>query len=206
MYCLCKRILNLIAKRSQLGAHTRRRVLAAASGVTIMSSLPLKRLLKVFVSDRPQLEAAVYQRVHCSATTADVMQDTWLKLEAVGEEATIENAEGFVRRVAQNAATDHVRKERRRSTIDHEVHGLLWETETEFTPERILMGRQALKEVEGALATLPEQSRRIFLMNRFDGQTHREIAAQLRISETAVYYHVRRVLEHLAAVRERFAN
>jgi RNA polymerase sigma-70 factor (ECF subfamily) len=132
---------------------------------------------------------------------ADIMQDTWLKLANVGDATVVGNVDGFVRRVAHNAAIDHVRKERRRSAIDDEVQELLWETETDTTPERILIGRQALQAVEAALAALPEQTRRVFLMNRFDGRTHREIATRLGISETAVYYHIRRALEQLVAVR-----
>lgn len=52
-----------------------------------------------------------------------------------------------------------------------------------------------------AINSLPPQTRRVLLMSRFEGLTHREIALELGISEAAVYYHIRRAFEHLAAVR-----
>jgi RNA polymerase sigma-70 factor (ECF subfamily) len=39
-------------------------------------------------------------------------------------------------------------------------------------------------------------------MSRFEGKTHREIAERFGITEQAVFYHVRRVLEHLAVIRD----
>src|SRR5882762_6559402 len=148
-------------------------------------SKTLNRLFGAFLSDLPRIEAATYRRVRCAAVTADVLHDSWLKLASVADEAAIGNAGGFVRRVAQNTAIDHLRKERRRAAIDEEVHDLIWETASHLTPERIMMGRQAVEALRRALLALPEQSRRIFLMNRLDGKTHREIATQLGISETA---------------------
>ncbi|MDC7787650.1 RNA polymerase sigma factor [Rhodoplanes sp. TEM] len=160
------------------------------------------RLLEAFASERARLEALVDRRLRSAATTADVMQESWLKLAGLAGDVSVDNPGAFVRSVARNAATDHLRKERRRSVIDEEVRDLLWDGADAHSPERIMIGRQALAAFAEALAGLPPQSRRIFLMNRFEGKSHREIARELGISEPAVYYHVRRVLEHLAVLRE----
>lgn len=178
-----------------------------ACGVSGMDSkLPISHLLKALVADRTGIASSVYGRVRDAATAEDVMQDTWLKIAGLQSEARIENPGAFVRSVARNAAIDYLRKERRRSVIDEEVQSLLWETEDDLSPERILMGREAIAAALQAIESLPSQSRRIFFMNRFDGKTHRDIAAELGISEPAVYYHIRRVLEHLANLREHFAD
>jgi RNA polymerase sigma-70 factor (ECF subfamily) len=161
----------------------------------------LTRLLSVFVADRSQIEAAVHDRMR-NAATADIMQDTWVKLARHDADVSIDNPVAFVRTVARNTAMDYLRKERRRNTIDAEVRDLLWETEDELSPERILIGRQAASMLSDAIEALPEQTRKILLMNRFDGKTHREIAEEMGISESAVYYHIRRSLEHLSSVRQ----
>jgi RNA polymerase sigma-70 factor (ECF subfamily) len=161
----------------------------------------LLRLLGAFAGRRPALEAALRRQLRNSTVAADVMQESWLKLSG-GTDATIENADAYVRRVVRNTATDHVRKERRRAAIDAEVRDLLWSADDERSPERILMGRQALAAVAAALEQMPERSRIIFAMSRFEGKTHREIAERFGITEQAVFYHVRRVLEHLAVVRD----
>lgn len=168
---------------------------------------PFKSLLGAFTADRSRIKAAVRRRLGSAAAAEDVLQDTWLKLAAVGSDGTsVDNVPGFVHRVAQNAAIDHLRREQRRATLDEEARGILWGAEADFSPERVIIGRQALAAIEEALDALPEQSRRIFLMNRRDGCTHREIATRVGLSETAVYYHIRRVLERLAAVRDTFSD
>jgi RNA polymerase sigma-70 factor (ECF subfamily) len=161
----------------------------------------LLRLLGAFAGRRPALEAALRRQLRNSTVAADVMQESWLKLSG-GTDATIENADAYVRRVVRNTATDHVRKERRRAAIDAEVRDLFWSADDERSPERILMGRQALAAVAAALEQMPERSRIIFAMSRFEGKTHREIAERFGITEQAVFYHVRRVLEHLAVIRD----
>jgi RNA polymerase sigma-70 factor (ECF subfamily) len=161
----------------------------------------LLRLLGAFAGRRPALEAALRRQLRNSTVAADVMQESWLKLSG-GTDATIENADAYVRRVVRNTATDHIRKERRRAAIDAEVRDLLWSADDERSPERILMGRQALAAVAAALEQMPERSRIIFAMSRFEGKTHREIAERFGITEQAVFYHIRRVLEHLAVIRD----
>lgn len=164
-------------------------------------------ILAVFGDERPRLARALQARLRCPAATADVLQDIWIKLAgqdgvATGEAGSVRNASAFVHSVARNAATDHLRKERRRSEIDSEVQHLLSEDVDEASPERILMGREALAEIRRTLDGLPAQSRDIFLMNRFEGKTHKAIAAELGVSEQTVYYHIKRALDALARCRD----
>lgn len=161
----------------------------------------LSRLLNVLVTDRPRVEATVRVRTG-DAVSADILQETWLKLANHPAESTIEDPSAFVRSVARNTATDYLRKERRRGSLDAEVRELLWETEDALSPERIVIGRQAAAMLREVIDSLPAQTRRVLLMSRFEGMTHREIAAELRISEAAVYYHIRRALDQLAALRQ----
>lgn len=132
------------------------------------------------------------------------MQDTWIKLSTLEDTTAISNPPAFMQRVARNLAVDHYRKERRRTSLDEELKDILWESVDEASPERILMGREMLAAVERKLAELPAQSRDIFLMNRFQGKTHRAIAEELGVSEQTVYYHIRRVLDELGRVRDAF--
>ncbi|MFE0759247.1 sigma-70 family RNA polymerase sigma factor [Inquilinus sp. NPDC058860] len=166
----------------------------------------LSRILDAFGAEAPRMEAGLQGRLRCRARAADILQDAWLSLAELGSDATVENPQAYVRRTVRNAATDHLRKERRRAAIDQEVHGLLWDGADEMSPERIAIGREALTALEKALAEMPEQSRRVFLMNRFEGRTHRQIARELGVSETTVYYHIRRVLEHLSELRDSLAD
>lgn len=164
--------------------------------------MELTRLLQSFASLRPRIEALTRGRVGCSATAEDILQDTWIRLSNVRHDDSIDNHAAFAMRAAKNAAIGHFRKQQRRNEIDAEVNDLLWQSVDEISPERIVMGRDMLRAVDAALQDMPERSRRIFLMNRINGVSHREIARQIGIREEAVYYHIRRVVERLAELRD----
>ncbi|NPD16361.1 RNA polymerase sigma factor [Xinfangfangia sp. D13-10-4-6] len=163
-------------------------------------------LFAAFVALRPRLLAMAQSRLGNRATAEDLVQDTWLRLEnastATRSEGGIANTAGFVSQVTMNGIRDHFRKERRRAELDAEVQDLLWEQSDEVSAERAVMGRQTLQAVQAALDELPEKTRQIFLMNRIEGVTHRRIAEMLDMSDEAVYYHIRRALEHLAHLRD----
>ena len=151
---------------------------------------------------RPRLVALAQSRLGNRSVAEDLVQDTWIRLEKAEPDTAIANAAGFVSQVTMNGIRDHFRKERRRAEIDAEVQELLWEYSDELSAERALMGRDALRAVQVALDELPEKTRRIFLMNRIEGVPHRKIAELLDMSDEAVYYHIRRALEHLAHLRD----
>ncbi len=167
-----------------------------------MRNSPNINVLETFLTARARLEAAVYGRVHDRATTADLLQDVFLKLAALKPGTVIENVEAYVHRVAINVTLDHLRREKRRRTLNEEAHGILWDEVDEVTPERAVLAQENFALFRDAIADLPERSRRIFFMNRFDGRSHRDIAQALGVSETTVNFHVKRVVDHLARVRK----
>lgn len=164
-------------------------------------TIDIGKMLETFVRLRPQLLAFARNRRLDQSLAEDLMQDTWLKMQTAIPQADIENHAGYIRRSAANATNDHLRKERRRKDIDAEIQDILTETADDVSPERQLAGRQTLQAVNEVLEAMPERTRRIFLMNRIDGVSHRRIAEMEAITEEAVYYHIRRALERLAALR-----
>lgn len=162
----------------------------------------LGKLISTFIALRPRLVAHAQSRLGSHAIAEELVQDSWVRLETARGTTAVDNPTGFIVQVVNNAVCDHFRKERRRSDIDAEIHGLLWEQHDDLSPERALIGRQNLRAVQMALDELPEKTRRIFLMNRVGAVPHRRIAEMLDMSDEAVYYHIRRALEHLARLRD----
>ncbi len=167
-----------------------------------MQQSNLSKLLATFVSLRPRLLARAQSRLGSRALAEDLMQDTWLKVETARPDTTVENPAGFIVQVANNVICDHFRKERRRAEIDAEVRDLIWESADDLSAERSLIGRDNLRAARAALEALPEKTRQIFLLNRIQNVPHRRIAEMFDMSDQAVYYHVRRALEHLAQIRD----
>ena len=67
------------------------------------------------------------------------------------------------------------------------------------TPERVLVGKEALKDIEDGLAELSERTREIFLLSRMENVHHRDIAQLHGISISAVEKHVLKAVAHLSA-------
>ncbi|NHT77143.1 RNA polymerase sigma factor [Ferranicluibacter rubi] len=164
-------------------------------------TMNIARLLNSFVHLKPQLLATARRRRADHSLAEDLLQDAWIKLQTAVPQQTIENLAGYIHRTVSNTTVDHLRGDKRRRDINAEVQGILRGEAEERSPERAVMARQTLAAVAATLDAMPERSRRIFLLSRLDGLTHKRIAEREGISEEAVYYHIRRVLENLAVLR-----
>ncbi|MNL68404.1 putative RNA polymerase sigma factor FecI [compost metagenome] len=66
--------------------------------------------------------------------------------------------------------------------------------------DRVIDYRQRLAALERVIADLPSRQREVFLMHKFDGLSHSEIAAELGITRSAVE---KLIMKALAACRDR---
>lgn len=151
---------------------------------------------------RSRLIARAFSQTGSHATAEDLVQDSWLKVERASVSTQIDNPAAFIKTVVSHTVLDHLRKERRRAEIDAEVSDILWESSDEQSPERVTLNRQCLERVSSAFGELPERTQEIFALNRFERLSQRNIAERYQITEEAVYYHIRRALEHLSQARE----
>jgi RNA polymerase sigma factor (sigma-70 family) len=160
-------------------------------------------LLRAFLDNHRDLVRFLSRRLRCLFTARDLTQEVYLRLvRADGDGAAIDNPRAFLFQIAANLATDHQRVQGRRSELLREAHHLLWEREDEISPERQILARDELAAIEAALKLLPERTRRIFYLNRFEGITQSDIAHQLGISRTSVEKHVRRAWACVADARQ----
>ncbi len=72
-------------------------------------------------------------------------------------------------------------------------------SDEEQTPERILLGREAYTQMLAALYELPERTRTVFILSRFEDVRGPEIARRVGVSISAVEKHIMRALAHLRA-------
>ena len=149
--------------------------------------------LRVFLSQRPRMEALVRRRVGCRATAADLVQELFLRFWKRPQEP-VEEMGTYLLRSARNLAIDHLRGEgsRQRQLDD-------WLPEQRqgepVGPEQALEAGDQWRRVEAALRGLPERTRRIFLLNRIHGRTYAEIAQAMQLSQSTVEKHMMRALD-----------
>lgn len=136
-------------------------------------------------------------RVACEATAADLTQETFLRLAQSPNAGVIENIRSYLFRIAANLATDHLRALGRRKTSLSEQDDTLTEhPDGASTPEEALLAKEELATVLSALHELSPLCRHIFVLNRFEGLPHREIAHRLDICVSTVEKNLARALNH----------
>jgi RNA polymerase sigma-70 factor (ECF subfamily) len=108
---------------------------------------------------------------------------------------SLTNPRAFLRRVAHNIIIDRARRGKCRIV----TLPLIEATDTPCAPDQDyeLTAKDLRLLLERALAQLPERTRAIFIMHRFDEKAYREIHHTLGISIAAVEYHMMRALAHI---------
>ena len=131
-----------------------------------------------------------------AADADDLVQDVFLRLQGRGESSQIENVEGYLFRTAANV----LGMRRRRSTWAwgrqedvEEIGGL----SDELSPERILIGREALDTMMAALRELPPRCAHAFILYRFEHLPQEAVAERMGISVKAVEALVQRAARRL---------
>ena len=127
----------------------------------------------------------------------DLIQEVFLRTRGGANDPSIEHLDRYLFTVAASILTDRARRQVARRDFAHEtLRESHYQTE-EITPERVLIGREALERTIAAIADLPWRTRDVFVLHRFEEMTCAMIAAQLGISVSAVEKHIMRALRQL---------
>jgi RNA polymerase sigma-70 factor (ECF subfamily) len=126
----------------------------------------------------------------------DLLHDAWVRMTERG--TAVENAEAFLVRAAANGGWDAYRRERREpsATALADTQVALVRDDAPLQDE-VLIARHRLERLLAGIDQLTPRTREVFLMHRVDGRKHREIAAKLGISQSAVEKHVAKAIEVL---------
>lgn len=139
-----------------------------------------------------------YFRKKVGPTEADdLVQDVFVNLQDRGRVDDIEHVNRYLFRVAANV----LRRRGQGSGWDWSDHAGVEELELfdELSPERVLIAKQALSRLLGALKDLPPRVEEAFTLHRFEDMTYREIAARMGIKPKSVEALIMRALERIAS-------
>ena len=139
------------------------------------------------------------RRLRDGADVEDLTQEVFARLLKRAELGEIANIEGYLFHTAANLLRERARKAARRPGDDPGHDPDLAESVEDFSPERILLGREAYARMVEALQELPERARTIFVLNRFEELSAAEIARRLGVSVSTVEKDMMRAIAHLKA-------
>ena len=161
-------------------------------------------LLRAYREHEWELLRFLARRLGSAHLAADIAHDLYLKLLRAADHPDIRDRKAYLFGMAANLATDHLRVEGRRGEILAEAGRSLGHHADELTPERHALARAELEHLEKAIATLPERSRQVFHLNRYEGKSQAEIATILGLGATTVYKDLKLVMDTLIRARRCF--
>ncbi len=163
---------------------------------------PRLSLAELVSVERPTILRSAERITGSRADAEDVAQTLWLRVQAVDDAAAIAHPRAYLSRLVRNLSLDLLRSRRRRERLAAEIEQLVSSVDDAPDQERVVGSLVVLRRVRAAAEALPEPTRTIFHLNRFEQVTHREIARRLGVSTTTVENHMRRALDVLAAARD----
>lgn len=138
------------------------------------------------------------RRATMSADVPDLVQDVFLRLARMPDPSAIDRPDSLVFVTASNVLKDRVRRGRVRGESASESLDAEATEGSDFTPDRVLEGREAVARLREALLELPERTRDVFVMRMLEGMRMAEVAATMGISTRAAEKHQARALAHVA--------
>jgi RNA polymerase sigma-70 factor (ECF subfamily) len=161
----------------------------------------------VFMTQRAALARYLRARQRGDGEIEDLLQDLWLKIAAL-EPGPIAEPTAYLYRMAENLLLDRRRAAMRRTNRETEwTKGQIDGTTDNAidghpSAERVLLARDHLRQVNTALAALPEKTAFAFRAVRIDGTPQKEIAATLGISLSAVEKHLQRAYRAILDIQQ----
>ena len=154
----------------------------------------------LFHKYKDKLYSFLIQLGNSQAAAEDVLQDVFLKIwTRRAELGVIDNFNAYLFRMAANQAINLMRRQSREIKIIDELQ--LFRLDENGTAQA-MSEKEVQETLAKALATLPAQQRKVFMLSREYGLKYEEIAAEMGISAATVRNHMIQALKKLRTYLE----
>lgn len=136
-----------------------------------------------------------FMKTHDTDVSEDIVQDLFVTIWEKRKTLNVKNLRAYLFTATRNSVIDHYKK-KIFSELDH--------VEAVAEPEYALFLEELETLTQNSIAQLPDKTKRIFLLSRFEGKTVREIATDLNLPERTVEYHITQALRMLRVLLREF--
>ncbi len=154
------------------------------------------KLLAALAACYEDLKAFLSRKFGCPLLAEDIVQETWLRVRRLSQPTEVAHPRAYLFRMATNLAIDHLRSEKARarhigaeSVPENVPDGIP-------PPDRVIDYQQRLMILRKAVDELPARCREAFMLHKFGGLSHAEVASRMGISRNMVEKHIIRGLAH----------
>ena len=152
-------------------------------------------LIDALQSNLGPLRSMLIRRIGNEDDALDLLQDTYLRCVEAKTDSAIDNPRSYVWRLALNLAIDHQRSDARRQRLySVDYASLAYAQATTGDPQTTTATSAYLKAFRRAIARLPPDCRRAYLMSRRDNLTYDLIARELGVPTNMVKKHIKRAI------------
>jgi RNA polymerase sigma-70 factor (ECF subfamily) len=148
-----------------------------------------------------RLYRLAYQKTNSTDKAAEIVQDVFVSLWEKRKTLIISNLEHYLFSAVRYQVINHLRAviaDRKFTDTDTEPLDSGQLLDQSLTADEL---QEALNQ---ALQNLPEKTRTVFEMSRYEQLSNKEIARQLELSEKAVEYHITQAIKHLRVYLKEF--
>lgn len=141
------------------------------------------------------VHTVVYGRIRSLDIAQEIVQNLFISIWEKRASISINHLPSYLHTAAKNRVINHIE-----SQLIQKKH---WDYYKQFIPdhdhttEHAVEWSELMRAVENGMSRLPEKSRRIFRLHRFDGLSITEIAGSLKVSEKAIQYHITKSIKQL---------
>lgn len=154
-------------------------------------------LTSVYQAMRRRLASAIRSLVRPS-DVEDILQEAFLRCYEASSTRRVEHPSAYLLRTAVNLAINHTARSSQRLNTSLDDFAEDSSVEDSHDLEKQAIQRERLALYCRAVAELPLQCRRAFLLKKVYGLSQKEIASYLKISENTVEKHIAKGLLHCA--------
>lgn len=161
-------------------------------------------LIEAYLDRRADLVRFFTLRLRSDAAAEDLVQEIYVRLARVADDAPIENPIAYLYRLGSNLMLEQMRGQRRSAVRDAawgESQAMTLGPDPvadEVAADQVVAARQRLAAVVAAVRELPPRTQEVFRLHKLEGLSHTETAARLGVSRSAVEKHMIAALKHLA--------
>ena len=151
----------------------------------------------LFTAYAPGLSSLLLRKSGDPHLSADLTQESFLRLAERYSDEPIDNIPGWLHRTAHNLLIDHYRRERRHKTDSVCCNVLSEFIESGPGPEEQLLDARQRQHLRLAITELSPRTQAVFRLNRLVGLTHAQVAQRLNICASSVQKHLTLAMAYL---------
>jgi RNA polymerase sigma-70 factor (ECF subfamily) len=149
-------------------------------------------ILEAYLENEVALKRYLRRFIRSREAGDDLAQEAFLRAFAAESEKTIEAPKAFLFKVARNLALNELARQSTAGIeplVDFEDQAVLIDN-NQAAADDVVDGRERIRLLARAVANLPPQCAKVFVLRKMRGMSQREIAQRLDISVRTVENHV----------------